>query len=464
MKRLPHDTVATIMLSAAMLLMAATSCAGGKNAGGGGHVLPDTIVVGTLYSPTGFFIVKNDTLGYDYDRICDFAKDKGIGIKFVIGRNLSDLIKMLNRHQIDIIAHEVPETAEFKQSVLNCGSADTTYQVLVQPQGATTVGNVTALVGKDVYVEAKSRYEARLRNLDNEVGGGIKIHAVDNDTVMTEDLIEMVAEGKLPMTIADSDLAQFYKTYYGNLDISIKVGFPQRSSWAVNKNDKWLADSIDKWSNSSTGQQLSKSIKRRYFELSKKVTTDSAKTTATHPGGLISSYDHLFRQYAENGKWDWRLLAAIGMTESRFQTNAVSWSGAVGIMQVMPSIGRSHGVKSRSELAEPATNVKVAVMCLNDINRYIKTMVHNQAERQRFILASYNAGIGHVCDAIALARKYGKDPGVWYGNVEEAILWKANPEYYNDPVCKYGYFRGRQTVAYVKEVERHYNHYKNKVK
>ena len=133
-------------------------------------------------------------------------------------------------------------------------------------------------------------------------------------------------------------------------------------------------------------------------------------------------------------------------------------------MQVMPSIGRSHGVKSRSELAEPATNVKVAVMCLNDINRYIKTMVHNQAERQRFILASYNAGIGHVCDAIALARKYGKAPGVWYGNVEEAILWKANPEYYNDPVCKYGYFRGRQTVAYVKEGERHYNHNKNKVK
>lgn len=343
MKRLPHDIVATIMLSAAMLLMGATSCAGGKKAGNGVHALPDSIVVGTLYSPTGFFIVKNDTLGYDYDRICDFAKDKGIGIKFVIGRNLSDLIGMLNRHQIDIIAHEVPETAEFKQSVLNCGSADTSYQVLVQPQGATSVSNVTALVGKDVYVEAKSRYEARLRNLDNEVGGGIKIHAVDNDTVMTEDLIEMVAEGKLPMTIADSDLAQFYKTYYGNLDISLKVGFPQRSSWAVNKSDKWLADSIDKWSNSSTGQQLSKSIKRRYFELSKKVTTDSAQATTARPGGLISSYDHLFKQYAENGKWDWRLLAAIGMTESRFQTNAVSWSGAVGIMQVMPSIGRSHG-------------------------------------------------------------------------------------------------------------------------
>ncbi len=465
--RKPLHIASTIAMATATLLLAVSSCSvRGKSNSHKGHALPDSLVVGTVYSPTGFFIVKGDTLGYDYDRICDFAKDKGIGIKFVVGHNLSELIELLNSHKIDIIAHEVPQTAEFKQSVLNCGIADTTYQVLVQPKGAHAATDVTDLVGRNVYVEAKSRYEARIRNLDNEVGGGIKIHSVDNDTVVTEDLIEMVAEGKLPMTIADSDIAQFNNTYYSNLDISLKISFPQRSSWAVSKRDKWLADTIDNWSNSATGRQLTKSIKRRYFELSKQIAgnVDSTKVSKVQSKGPISSYDQIFKQYAQNGNWDWRLLAAIGMTESRFQTNAVSWSGAVGIMQVMPSIGRSHGVKSRSELAQPATNVKTAVLCLNDINSYLSTKVSNKAERQLFILASYNAGIGHVCDAIALARKYGKNPQVWYGNVEEAILWKSKPEYYNDPVCKYGYFRGRQTVAYVKEVERHYNRYKNKVK
>ncbi len=29
---------------------------------------------------------------------------------------------------------------------------------------------------------------------------------------------------------------------------------------------------------------------------------------------------------------------------------------------------------------------------------------------------------------------------------------KAKPEYYNDPVCKYGYFRGKETTAYVRKV------------
>lgn len=459
-----HGAIWSTLL-AVILLTAFASCSGSHKAAAGTNPLPDTLVVGTLYSPTSFFIVKGDTLGYDYDRIRDFARDKGISVKFVVEKSMKSLVDRLQKHEIDVIAYEVPETAEFKEQVLNCGSPDTTYQVLVQQKGDKAVTDVTRLVGKDVWVERGSRYEARLHNLDNELGGGIKIHAVNNDTVMAEDLIEEVAEGKLPMTVVDSDLAMFYKAYFSNLDISLKVSFPQQSSWAVDKSRQWLADSIDSWCNSASGKQISKNVKYRYFVLSKKTTSDSTKTAISHHAkGLISSYDHLFKQFSGNGKWDWRLLAAICMTESHFQPQAVSWSGAVGIMQVMPSTGRSYGVKSRSQLAEPETNVMVAVKCLNEIDQYLKATVCDRQERQKFILAAYNAGIGHVCDAIALARKFGKDPHVWYGNVEEAILWKSNPEYYNDPVCRFGYFRGRQTVAYVKEVERHYSRFKSKAK
>lgn len=34
---------------------------------------------------------------------------------------------------------------------------------------------------------------------------------------------------------------------------------------------------------------------------------------------------------------------------------------------------------------------------------------------------------------------------------------KSNPEFYNDDVCKYGYFRGKQTVSYVNEVSQTYD-------
>ena len=85
-----------------------------------------------------------------------------------------------------------------------------------------------------------------------------------------------------------------------------------------------------------------------------------------------------------------------------------------------------------------------------------RSRIDNSHERRKFILASYNAGAGHIIDAIELARKYDKNPQVWDGNVEEALLWKANPQFYNDSVCHFGYFRGKQTVAYVVDVEQRY--------
>ena len=73
-------------------------------------------------------------------------------------------------------------------------------------------------------------------------------------------------------------------------------------------------------------------------------------------------------------------------------------------------------------------------------------------ERILFVLASYNSGIGHVFDAMALAEKYGKDKYVWNGSVSIYMLLKNKEEYYNDPVCKNGYFRGTETYNFVRDV------------
>jgi membrane-bound lytic murein transglycosylase F len=79
-------------------------------------------------------------------------------------------------------------------------------------------------------------------------------------------------------------------------------------------------------------------------------------------------------------------------------------------------------------------------------------------------LAAYNGGIGHIFDARALAEKYGADPDVWAGNVERYIQLKRLEQYYNDPVCKNGYFRGDETVNYVIDVVSRWEHYMQRVK
>lgn len=426
--------------------------------------LPQTLTVGTLYSPTSFFILRGDTLGYDYDRICDFARAKGITLRFKVADNMNHLIEMLEQDSVQVLAYEIPITAEYKSHVLHCGAVNETHQVLIQPAGDSLLTDVTQLVGKEVWVEKGSKYDSRLRNLNNETGGGIIIRYIEGDTVMSDDLIEMVSERKLPLTVVDSDIAMLNHTYYDNIDISLALSFAQRSSWAVSIQNTWLADSIDAWAQSRNARAYSKNALRRYFEISRSATPrDTVDLHPVTPEGCISPYDSLFHVYSQMIDWDWRLLAAVGYTESAFDRTVVSWAGARGIMQLMPKTAAAYGVEI-DMIEDPEQNMRASVMCIRDLQKLFEPLIADTTERVKFILASYNAGAGHVLDAIELARKYEKEPEVWDGNVEETILWKQNPQFYNDSVCRFGYFRGKQTVAYVAAVEQQYLYYKNKFK
>ncbi|MDE5971285.1 MAG: hypothetical protein K2G94_00895, partial [Muribaculaceae bacterium] len=94
--------------------------------------LPDTLRVGTLYSPTSFFIYRGDSLGYDYDLACRFAEDSRRPVSFTVGRSLGELVELARSGRIDLIAYEVPVTAEYAEHLLPCGYENVTTQVLIQ--------------------------------------------------------------------------------------------------------------------------------------------------------------------------------------------------------------------------------------------------------------------------------------------------------------------------------------------
>ncbi|MCX4330659.1 MAG: transglycosylase SLT domain-containing protein [Muribaculaceae bacterium] len=169
---------------------------------------------------------------------------------------------------------------------------------------------------------------------------------------------------------------------------------------------------------------------------------------------MSPKYDKLFKRYAPTINWDWRMLAAQAYTESRFNPKARSFAGARGLMQIMPRTGRSYGLRNAND---PEQSVRAAVSYLDDLNRMFESKVPDADERKKFILASYNAGQGHIFDAMRLAEKIGLDPQKWDDNVEKTVLMLANPQHYNDNVVKYGYLRGRETFDYVDRILKLYN-------
>lgn len=391
-------------------------------------------------------------MGYDYDLARRFASDKGMEMQIVVANNLARAVEMLDSGLIDLLAYEVPVTAEYRERVVACGVENITHQVLVQPRRAPDslrITDVTQLAGREVYVENDSKYYHRLLNLNNEIGGGINIRPVERDTLITEDLIAMVSDGEIPLTVVDSDIAALNKSYYPDLDITLEVGFPQRSAWAVARDKAWLADTINAWSAQEAPRRERASLLKRYYERSKQA--GDALYVLDFSKGRMSPYDNLFRRYASQLGWDWRLLSAIGYAESRYDSTQVSWAGARGLMQLMPATARAFGL-SEERMADNEGSVSTAVKVLKSLDNSLKKEVPDPQERVKFVLAAYNSGLAHILDAIAIARKHGMKADVWDGNVAEALLLKSNPEYYNDPVCRYGYFRGRQTFDYVRTV------------
>ena len=131
-------------------------------------------------------------------------------------------------------------------------------------------------------------------------------------------------------------------------------------------------------------------------------------------------------------------------------------------MQLMPATARAMGVPPGKE-QNPEESVKAAIKYIVATDRSF-SMIPDKEERLNFILASYNAGLGHIYDAMALAEKYGKNKLVWKDNVENFILLKSNEEYFTDPVCKNGYFRGIETYNFVRDIVSRYESYKKKIK
>lgn len=455
------------MLTAALLLVlcgCASERKGGK-AQQDAYAIPNPLIVGTLSSPTSFFIYRGDTLGADHDRVMELSQEKHVQVQFKTARSMQELLTMLQNRQVHLVACNVPIDDEHSQ-VLHCGETVTTSQVLVQPKGGPRVRNVAQLAGREVWVEKGSKYEATLMEINSELGGRIRVHTVNPDSTNADELVTQVSEGKIGLTVIDNNIAKVDRRYSPNVNIDLEVGFPQRSSWAVNTADGWLADSIDAWSTSKRTLLFANDVNSRYYgqdQAGHQWRSSAGRSTWTAPGGRryvrhagdVSAFDSLFRAYAGLSPYDWRFLAAIAQAESGFDPGDISWAGARGLMQVMPSTARGMGY-SADQLMDPEINVRVAAMLLRQLDGQMAQYTTDPAERRRFVLAAYNAGSAHVADAVRLAEKYGLNPHVWNGNVEQAMRWKSNPHYYNDPVCRYGYMRSDETVNYVRRVESYY--------
>lgn len=464
----------------------------------------DTLRVLTTYNATSYFLYRGQPMGHEYELMQHFADANDLVLQPIVVSDRDSLFFLLNHGVGDVVAARVipgvvdtagiaftqaifttrptivQRTADpdgnlpaFADSLIEAGppTADAPKAAAraTTPDTATssTYGNLPKLVqlsvrpvrtpeqlaDKRVHLRDDSPYYERLIELEDSISGDIYIVELE-DASSEEAVIRMVAEGVINFTVAPENIAALNESYYQNLEVQPALGETHRIAWAIRKNAPQLEQVLNEFIEDNAG--LRKNLYQKYYVDRQGFRERVEDAYLTSETGRLSAWDDLFRQAAPAISWDWRLLAAQCYQESRFEADARSWAGAMGLLQLMPATAREVNV---NDPYDPQENVAGAVRYLQFLEDHWRDKVADDKERRKFILASYNAGFGHVADARRLTAKYGGDDQVW-DDVAYWLLQKSKARYYRDPVVKYGFCRGLEPVTYVSRILDRYEHYR----
>lgn len=235
--------------------------------------LPEILESGRLsvltHNSTMGFSLKGDSVsGFQYEIVKAFADTLGVELVVTEQNDLKDCIEGLQSGDYNIIANFMPVTTEWQKDVSFTTPILTSRQVLVQRITNDSIKPIaiTKLIqlAKDtVSVSANSPFKMILKHLSDQIADTIYVPEKQNKS--TEQMVQLVAEGKIKYTICDEKYAQRFKLLYPNIDVSIPIGFSQNLAWAVHPKSPKLLQELNDFLDDFIGSSAYWEIYRKYY-------------------------------------------------------------------------------------------------------------------------------------------------------------------------------------------------------
>jgi len=352
------------------------------------------------------------------------------------------LISDLMAGKGDIVAALLTVTPE-RQKIVSfaTGSGLRADELVVTHSSITDIHSLQDLAGRTVYVLAGSSYKEHLHEINQawEKQGipQITIKVVAQH-LYSEDILNMVQSGMLPITVCDDYKAHLWGEALNHIRVldDVKVHKNSVIGWAVRKQNPELLQSLNTFAISiKKGTLMGNMMFKRFINKDW-----IQRSLAQDEQSKLKKMMPIFTKYAE--QYDYDVLAALAQAyqESHLDQNRRSHRGAVGVMQLLPSTaaGAHVGIPDISKLED---NVHAGIKYLVFLrNRYFTSDAISASDRLLFSWAAYNAGPAKVIKMRKLAENMGLDPNQWFDHVELAAAKIV----------------GRETVQYVRNIYAHY--------
>lgn len=410
-----------------------------------------------LHSINSFFLYDGEEHGLEYELLQLYAKHAGLLIDIITVENYKQMYDSMSAGNFDVAMGTLFINAAMDSLTPFSNPLYHSDIILATTANRSTVSSPQPNAYNIIHQSPVHFWISESDSIFQHWKDSIAHLEVD---LSKEAALERVAKNQFESLVVDKHDFLIMHSYFPDLKEHRLIQRQQPVAFAFNPHAEQLKDHFNAWHAKKRHSSDYQYTLRKYDDHSAFIKEKLKYEMPVIRQGIISKYDSLIRRYAEKEAFDWKLIAAIIHQESRFRPHVVSPVGAFGLMQLMPSVAKTYKINFR-KLASPELNIATGTKYFRWIYNHFDKPEFSQEDKIKFSLAAYNAGIGHIYDARALARKYKLDPNVWNDNVEAMLLSKSTRKYYSDPVVKHGHCRGFETQVYVRNIMQYYEHYQN---
>ena len=394
----------------------------------------------TRPDPHNYFLRKGLPAGFEYELLQRFAKEQGLWLEVIIANDEAEMLEWVKEGKADLAT--IVSTDFDEQEIATSFPFYPAKNFIITRKSEKKLQDLYDINGKELALHSEKYQHQGIEYLMDK---GLVISTIDPESSLpTSTFLQRVIDREYEVAMVSARKYIDAHEFHDELKVITTVNDQPLHRWAVNINNIALKETTNTFLRNEFQGEFFNIVYKRYYPEKQKILDDQLD---------ISPYDQLVKKYAEQYKFDWRLVLAQMYQESQFKPDALSTSGAKGLMQIMPRTAKE---LRYSKVEDPETGIKAGLKYMKKLrDRYGKELTGS--ERNWFALASYNAGYERIQDARKFAEELGYDSDRWFGHVELAMQKLAKPE--NRKYTRFGFCRCGQTVVYVRNIRKLYNSY-----
>lgn len=399
--------------------------------------------VATRNAPTAYWQGVDGPDGPEYALAERFAAALGVPLKLTVHNSPTRLAEELSSGRVHLVAAGLAISPRWgSRFTWGPSYAESRQFLIVRPRQKRPAG-VADLKGLKVEVVAGSAQADALRVAAAAGAPGQAPTWKEVPDAYVLDLLDRVSRGDLDATVADESEFRLARNFHPELTAAFELPSRARMAWLLPPNEPALAARVAAFF-TALRPELPGFLARHYAD-PERLDYVGARNFIRHVTERLPRYRATFQEAAAKAGIDWRLLAAIGYQESKWDPDAVSPTGVRGLMMLQETTAAAMGVADRHNATQ---SIHGGARYFREVREMIPARIP-EPDRTWLALASYNIGFGHLEDARILTQVHGRNPDVWQ-DVRTYLPLLTKESWFTR--TKRGYARGYETMRFVDNV------------